>query len=897
MDAKLGKYKNHHARLHVPWDHQHEMLIQAVSPCMFRVQILPFQPVENELSAVQEQMQTMDQNVRISIEQHDSSIYIYAEHAMLQVKINEGKIQLYTPDRHLQHSVLLYGNNETKGYVLEHCLQEQELLYGTGESKANGLELNGQKFDISNSWNETKRPFIISSGGWGALYAASGSYQFDIGAADSRKAIVAMQTHAVDLYLISGNDFSHLLRTLHELIGKPELLPLRAYGLSYACHSSRHAQEVIQDAINFREQRIPCDYIVLRDDLVSKLADDDVRFDHMNELQPMSFMDTLRRHEFEISVQRKPSKQWNQPVEERSFIIQEIDDDSPVHRLKSAALWIKQQQVESMMATVFRHGLHGQINTAIQMDLSSRESIHASFLQAWTHVIDWHPAILDPSMQQLFRVYAKLRYRLLPYIYSTAHAAIRTGMPITRPMALMFPNDPQCRSLLTQYMFGDFLLVGVFTNRVYLPEGEWIDYWNGQCFHGGQWVDCHLPEEAGGPLYLRAGAILPCWPDMDYIGTALPNAIWLHIYPQKNHSSQFLLAEDDGISQRYKEGQISATKLQCSVSEDGTMTIRIARRTGTCCEMPAARSFHVIIHHVMKPKQIRLQGNELAEQSPRHRSSSVQGWSYDPSNQTAHLYIHEAELTSDMLIELFHVDANDNQMNREDGRDVPLEHDGKKQDDESARRHLADLCEALQKRNPDHLEHALESWWRQIIHRSAMPRHWRLKIMEGAMIAVRFVERHGGKIEQLFGDDLNMLYQLSGIRTPEQGYHLLVRLFKRSLQLDSKPAKPPMHPIVRQAILLIELSQDMTITLQEASKKLNVSSAYFSRLFSKETGQSFTDYVLHARMERAKELLQKGFKVHETAARTGFKDAAHFSRTFKKHWGKTPAQFKQNSKQ
>ncbi|MEF3310066.1 glycoside hydrolase family 31 protein [Paenibacillus sp. GYB004] len=83
-----------------------------------------------------------------------------------------------------------------------------------------------------------------------------------------------------------------------------------------------------------------------------------------------------------------------------------------------------------------------------------------------------NPCVLEKPLRDMFRKYARLRYRLLPYVYATAHVAARTGMPIARAMPLMFPDDPHCGELLQQYMLGPFLLVAVFTDRVYLPAGR-----------------------------------------------------------------------------------------------------------------------------------------------------------------------------------------------------------------------------------------------------------------------------------------------------------------------------------------------------------------------------------------------------------------------------------------
>jgi alpha-D-xyloside xylohydrolase len=114
---------------------------------------------------------------------------------------------------------------------------------------------------------------------------------------------------------------------------------------------------------------------------------------------------------------------------------------------------------------------------------------------------------------EIFRAYARLRYRLLPYIYTHAYIAAQTGLPILRPMLLEFPDDPVTCTLDLQYMFGAQLLVApIFNNRgersVYLPEGRWIDFWTYEVYSGPRSLHIRAPLDVL-PLYVRANALLP----------------------------------------------------------------------------------------------------------------------------------------------------------------------------------------------------------------------------------------------------------------------------------------------------------------------------------------------------------------------------------------------------
>ena len=112
-----------------------------------------------------------------------------------------------------------------------------------------------------------------------------------------------------------------------------------------------------------------------------------------------------------------------------------------------------------------------------------------------------------------FREYAELRYRLLPYVYTAAEVAARTGTPVVRPLVFGFQDDPATHDLDSQYTLGpDLLVAPVFAGDserdVYLPEGEWRDHWTGEHHDGGRWVTVDAPLERQ-PMFVRAGSVVP----------------------------------------------------------------------------------------------------------------------------------------------------------------------------------------------------------------------------------------------------------------------------------------------------------------------------------------------------------------------------------------------------
>lgn len=116
--------------------------------------------------------------------------------------------------------------------------------------------------------------------------------------------------------------------------------------------------------------------------------------------------------------------------------------------------------------------------------------------------------------EHIFRMFSKLRYALMPYLYHLAVEAATTGLPLMRAMVLEFPEDPACYTIDTQYMLGSDLLVAPVLHpagraEVYLPHGRWYHHFTHEVFEGGRWLQLRDVPLTQMPLFLRAGACLP----------------------------------------------------------------------------------------------------------------------------------------------------------------------------------------------------------------------------------------------------------------------------------------------------------------------------------------------------------------------------------------------------
>jgi alpha-glucosidase (family GH31 glycosyl hydrolase) len=154
----------------------------------------------------------------------------------------------------------------------------------------------------------------------------------------------------------------------------------------------------------------------------------------------------------------------------------------------------------------------------------------------------------DDDVIPTFRFFANLRMNLLPYIISEAWHSSRTGIPMMRAVALEFPTDANCRQFPYQYLFGSALLVapvfeeGVSQWPVYLPVGDWYDFWTGEHYEGGQVLNYAVPKECI-PVFVRGGTILPLNLDDTFsLGNDVGNAVdqyqklCFKVYPQQSRT-------------------------------------------------------------------------------------------------------------------------------------------------------------------------------------------------------------------------------------------------------------------------------------------------------------------------------------------------------------------------
>jgi alpha-D-xyloside xylohydrolase len=217
----------------------------------------------------------------------------------------------------------------------------------------------------------------------------------------------------------------------------------------------------------------------------------------------------------------------------------------------------------------------------------------------------------------------RIRYRLLPYMYSLAGAVTHEGGTIMRPLVMDFRADAKARDTTDQYLFGPAFLVSPVTaykarsRAVYLPRAaSWYDFWTGTNVTGGQTIDVPAPYDSM-PIHVKAGSIIPTGPEIAYTDEKPADPIVLWIYAGAD--GQFTLYEDDGVTYGYEKGAFARIPIRWN---EAARTLTIAKREGSFAGMQKERTFDVVL--VSKAKLVGFSFAPKADKSVRYDGAPVE---------------------------------------------------------------------------------------------------------------------------------------------------------------------------------------------------------------------------------------------------------------------------------
>jgi alpha-glucosidase/alpha-D-xyloside xylohydrolase len=187
----------------------------------------------------------------------------------------------------------------------------------------------------------------------------------------------------------------------------------------------------------------------------------------------------------------------------------------------------------------------------------------------------------NPDVEPICKKYLELRYRLMPYLYTAVRECHETGLPVIRSLWLHYKDDDEAVKRGDVYLWGRDMLVapvtekGAASRRLYLPRGDWHDFWTEEKVAGGREIDRPV-DLATMPLYVRAGAIIPFGPLKQYTGEKADGPLTLVIYP--GDDGKFTLYDDDGATFDYRRGEFTKLDLDWNESRR-TLYIRTAKNS------------------------------------------------------------------------------------------------------------------------------------------------------------------------------------------------------------------------------------------------------------------------------------------------------------------------------
>ena len=604
------------------------------------------------------------------------------------------------------------SGDPAKASLLRFSMQKDERFYGGGSTSREHIQHRGELLRMWTTYQHTEipMPFMMSSRGWAVYNNTTRKNFFDIGHTDKDRFNIYNTCDEADFYLLAAPSMKELLGQYTRVTGGNYVLPKWAYGLCFGPNMREDQWDILHDAVNFRQTRVPCDVFWLEPQWMEKRYDFStekkwnfekfspepywLQDKYPKQLYNRLFVGKLRNmgfhlglwlcEEYDLSITEedeiaarngKPQsgqEHWMDHL--KTFLdygvegfkmdpartIDEHPDatyyngrtDREMHNLNQVLLQKQMNRMsrEHVGKRIWYHytagwagtqhwgastsgdngggktALFDQLNlgNSAYMNLScdvmsvpaelEMQGLHFGLFLPWVQINSWfsmmHPFYYDEPQQNIYRDYVQLRYNLMPYIYSAALEGGLKGLPIVRSMPLMFPDDRNVDDMCYQYMFGDNLCVGIFSEEIYLPAGTWIDAWTGERITSkGETITRSCPANRAGLLYIRDGAILPCQPKVQHIGTKPFETLILRAFPAGK--SSYTLYEDDGDSYGYEQGIVASTLMESEVDGDRVL-VTIHPVQGSYEGMPAQRNWRFELALTRQPLTVKVDGKELS---------------------------------------------------------------------------------------------------------------------------------------------------------------------------------------------------------------------------------------------------------------------------------------------
>ena len=565
------------------------------------------------------------------------------------------RFALYRPD----NRTLVW--EELVGPTWDGLQTTQLLTRGPKEQFFGGGMQNGRfshreqtiKVAVSYDWDDgghpNSAPFYLSTAGYGVLRntLAPGSYSF------TEPVLTSHEENRFDAYYFVG-DLKGVINRYTELTGRPFLPPI--YGLEMGdadcyLHSPRHGEIHTLDSLAVADQyvhhQVPLGWMLVNDGYACgyEFLDEVAAGLRSRNMELGLWTSTgLGSHAAEVKAGvrvRKLDIGWVGPGYRAALSACEdayrgMERDTDIRGFvwlpegwagsqRCGVHWSGDQKgnwesIRWQIPTYAGSTMSGQAYTTSDVDGIFEGSPHTylrdlqwkSFLPTGIAMNGWSTREKRPwrdgePFLSANRSYLLLRERLLPYHYTYAAQAHRTGIGPVRPLVLEYPDDRQTWGEAAKYEFlvGEaFLVAPVFSDTsvrdgIYLPKGSWTDYWTGQVFVGPLTLNGYSAPPEKLPLFVKGGSIIPMWPEGALSWkTRDRSRLDLDIYPSQ--AGSFTLYEDDGVTRGYARGEYAEQTF--TVTPDATgITVGIGPSVGHYAGKVDRRSYRLLVHDPSRP--------------------------------------------------------------------------------------------------------------------------------------------------------------------------------------------------------------------------------------------------------------------------------------------------------
>jgi alpha-glucosidase len=229
--------------------------------------------------------------------------------------------------------------------------------------------------------------------------------------------------------------------------------------------------------------------------------------------------------------------------------------------------------------------------------------------------VQQEPWAFGERYEKIIKKYIQLRYQWLPHLYMLFMEASQTGIPVMRPLVLEYPNDPKVTNLSDQFLIGENTLIApimkpdTYHRVVYLPEGNWVNYWTDELIPGGKHIMVEADLETL-PIFIKKGTMLAHGAIKQ--STMEPETnLEIHLYPDDKGEITYTLYDDDGESFAYEKGdyflkkityQQTQTHIQISIYDDNTSF------------KPSWNTWTLVIHHLEQPTTVSVNHKEVTNE-------------------------------------------------------------------------------------------------------------------------------------------------------------------------------------------------------------------------------------------------------------------------------------------